>query len=94
MIIPCFTYGANGLPANEGYACARVIACLFKLYTLYAKQRWNIQEFLSFSRNYMDEIGSEDSFGRTIWALGYLLRNAPNDAYYQTGREMFFSAAP
>lgn len=52
------------------------------------------KNFLSFSRNYMDEVGSEDSFGRTIWALGYLLGNAPNDAYYQTGRLLFFNAAP
>jgi glycosyltransferase involved in cell wall biosynthesis len=52
------------------------------------------KNFLSFSRNYLDEVGSEDSFGRTIWALGYLLGNAPNDAYYQTGKLMFFNAAP
>ncbi len=52
------------------------------------------RNFLSFSRNYLDEVGSEDSFGRTIWALGYLMGNAPNDAYYQTGRLMFFNAAP
>ncbi len=52
------------------------------------------RNFLSFNRNYLDEVGSEDSFGRTIWALGYLLGNAPNDAYYQTGRLMFFNAAP
>jgi glycosyltransferase involved in cell wall biosynthesis len=52
------------------------------------------KNFLSFSRNYLDEVGSEDSFGRTIWALGYLLLNAPNDAYYQTGKLIFFNAAP
>jgi len=52
------------------------------------------RNFLSFNRNFLDEIGSEDSFGRTIWALGYLLGNAPNDAYYQTGRLIFFNAAP
>ena len=52
------------------------------------------RNFLSFSRNFLDEVGSEDSFGRTIWALGYLLGNAPNDAYYQTGKLMFFDAAP
>lgn len=52
------------------------------------------RNFLSFSRNFLDEVGSEDSFGRTIWALGYLLGNAPNDAYYQTGRLVFFDAAP
>jgi glycosyltransferase involved in cell wall biosynthesis len=52
------------------------------------------RNFLSFSRNFLDDVGSEDSFGRTIWALGYLLGNAPNDAYYQTGRLVFFNAAP
>ena len=52
------------------------------------------RNFLSFSRNFLDEVGSEDSFGRTIWALGYLLENAPNDAYYQTARLIFFNAAP
>jgi hypothetical protein len=52
------------------------------------------RNFLSFNRNFLDEVGSEDSFGRTMWALGYLLGNAPNDAYYQTGRLLFFNAAP
>jgi len=52
------------------------------------------RNFLSFSRNFLDEVGSEDSFGRTIWALGYLCGNAPNDAYYQNGRSIFFNASP
>jgi glycosyltransferase involved in cell wall biosynthesis len=52
------------------------------------------RNFLSFNRNYLDTVGSEDSFGRTIWALGYCLENAPNDAYYQTARLLFFNAAP
>lgn len=52
------------------------------------------KNFLSFKRDFLDEQGSEDSFGRTIWALGYLLGNAPNDAYFQSGRELFFAAAP
>jgi glycosyltransferase involved in cell wall biosynthesis len=51
------------------------------------------RNFLSFSRVFLDEVGSEDSFGRTIWALGYLLANAPNDAYYQTGKLIFFDAS-
>ena len=52
------------------------------------------RNFLSFNRNFLDEVGSEDSFGRTIWALGFLLANAPNDAYYQMGRLVFFEASP
>jgi len=52
------------------------------------------RNFLSFNRNFLDEVGSEDSFGRTIWVLGYLMGNAPNDAYYQTARLVFFDASP
>ncbi len=52
------------------------------------------RNFLSFNRNFLDETGTEDSFGRAIWALGYLLGNAPNDAYYQTGKFIFLNASP
>jgi glycosyltransferase involved in cell wall biosynthesis len=52
------------------------------------------RNFLSFNRNFLDKVGSEDSFGRTIWALGYLLANAPNDAYYQIGNLIFINASP
>lgn len=51
------------------------------------------RNFLSFNRNFLDEVGSEDSFGRTIWALGYLIANAPNDSYFQTGKFIFMDAS-
>lgn len=54
----------------------------------------SFRNFLSFNRNFLDEVGSDDSFGRTIWALGYLLANAPKDSYYQTGKWIFFKAIP
>lgn len=54
----------------------------------------SFKNFLSFNRNFLDEVGSEDSFGRTIWAIGYMLANAPNDSYNQMGRQIFFSAVP
>ncbi len=52
------------------------------------------RNFLGFNREFLDEVGSEDSFGRAIWALGYLLSYAPKDAFYQTGKLVFFNAAP
>jgi len=54
----------------------------------------SFHNFLSFNRNFLDEVGSEDSFGRTIWALGYLLAYSPMDAYYQTAKLIFSDAAP
>jgi glycosyltransferase involved in cell wall biosynthesis len=52
------------------------------------------RNFLSFSRDFLDEMGSEDCFGRTIWALGYLIRFAPNDAYFKLSKEIFLKAYP
>lgn len=49
----------------------------------------NFRNFLSFERAYLDEVGSEDSFGRTVWALGYLIRYAPNNSYREFGFELF-----
>lgn len=49
----------------------------------------NFRNFLSFSRQYLDEVGSEDSFGRTVWALGYLIRYAPNNSYREFASELF-----
>ena len=64
-------------------------------YVLYMQNKdGTFRNFLSFNRNFLDEAGSEDTFGRTIWALGYLLGNSPNDAYYQTGNSLFFNASP
>ncbi|MCK9321708.1 MAG: glycosyl transferase, partial [Bacteroidales bacterium] len=54
----------------------------------------SFRNFLSFSRQFLDEVGSEDSFGRTIWAIGYMLNNSPNDSYYQIGRLIFDKATP
>ncbi|MFO7923752.1 MAG: glycosyltransferase [Bacteroidales bacterium] len=56
------------------------------------RENGNFRNFLSFSRQFLDEYGSEDSFGRTVWALGYLIRFAPNDAFKQIGREIFYDS--
>ncbi|MFW5944743.1 MAG: glycosyltransferase family 4 protein [Bacteroidota bacterium] len=44
---------------------------------------------LSFDRTFQDEKGTEDSFGRTIWALGYLVKNKPFDSYKQVAKGLF-----
>ncbi len=52
------------------------------------------RNFLHYNRTYLDEVGSEDSFGRTIWALGYLIRYAPNNSYKEFALELFFHSFP
>ena len=47
---------------------------------------------MSFDKSFLDETGSEDSFGRTIWAMGYLIRLAPNDSHFQFAKDVFFKS--
>jgi glycosyltransferase involved in cell wall biosynthesis len=54
----------------------------------------NFRNFLSFRREYLDEVGTEDSFGRTIWSLGYLINNAPNNSYREFAKELFIKSVP
>ncbi|SEM75151.1 Glycosyltransferase involved in cell wall bisynthesis [bacterium A37T11] len=54
----------------------------------------NFRNFLSFKREYLDEVGSEDSFGRTIWSLGYLIHHAPNNSYREFAYELFRYSVP
>ncbi len=70
---------------------------LIPIYFSYIHYMQNIKgtfrNFLSFSRQFLDEEGSEDAFGRTIWALGYLIKHAPNNAYYQLAEEIVYKAS-
>jgi hypothetical protein len=50
--------------------------------------------FLSFDRRYLDEVGSEDSFGRTIWALGHLIGCAASNSYREFSLEIFHKSVP
>ncbi|GAA3637469.1 glycosyltransferase family 4 protein [Flavivirga jejuensis] len=47
---------------------------------------------MSYEKKFLDEKGSEDSFGRTIWAMGYLIRLAPNDSHFQFAKDIFFKS--
>lgn len=52
------------------------------------------RNFMSFDRRFLDEVGSEDAFGRAIWAIGYAINYAPKDAYRAVARHIFFKSAP
>lgn len=52
----------------------------------------NIQRFhnfMSYSRKWLDEVGSEDSHGRVLWSLGYTIWAAPSDAVLSLANQLF-----
>jgi len=54
----------------------------------------NFRNFLSFDRRYLDDVGSEDSFGRTVWALGYLIALTSSNSYREFATELFHRSFP
>ena len=54
----------------------------------------NFRNFLSFDRKYLDDIASEDAFGRTTWALGFLISNPPTNSYREFADELFRCSKP
>lgn len=44
------------------------------------KKNGRIRNFMSYDRHWLEEIGSEDSQGRTLWSLGMTVLNAPTNS--------------
>ncbi len=49
----------------------------------------SFRNFLGYDHSFLDKKSSEDAFGRTIWALGFLLAHSPNDAFFQIAHQLF-----
>jgi hypothetical protein len=52
----------------------------------------NFRNFMSYTKDCPEEQGSEDSFGRTIMALGYLVNEGTSASLIRTGEEIFVKA--
>ena len=52
------------------------------------------RNFMDYQRHFLDETGSDDAFGRALWALGYIIWRPPRDAYRSLAYECFQKALP
>ncbi len=50
--------------------------------------------FMGYDRKWQDTVGSDDSFGRAVWALGYGVRYAPRLSWQRLCAVMFARALP
>jgi hypothetical protein len=47
------------------------------------------RNFMSYQQFFLDEEGSEDCLGRTLWALGYAMRKPPHERVAAVCRDLF-----
>jgi uncharacterized protein YyaL (SSP411 family) len=52
----------------------------------------NFHNFLSYNLRFQDDNGSEDSFGRTVWALGFAIKNSNDQKIIKDAIKIFLSA--
>jgi glycosyltransferase involved in cell wall biosynthesis len=52
------------------------------------------RNFIDYQRHFLDETGSDDAFGRALWALGYIIWRPPRNAYRSLAYECFQKALP
>ena len=45
--------------------------------------------FMGYDRTWLDEVGTHDSVGRALWALGYGIRHAPEEGWRRLCRTLF-----
>ena len=78
------------LPMSEG---------LSGRFAAFIQHAWNgdrkrFRNFMSFDRRWLEDIGSEDSHGRSLWALGECVRSDPNPTRRRWASALFLEALP
>ena len=71
----------------------KLIQIYFKFIKFAQKSNGKFNNFVNYQRKFTDETESDDSFGRTIWVLGYLLSNTSLPAPLISQAQTIFNKA-
>jgi glycosyltransferase involved in cell wall biosynthesis len=78
-------------PRRERAAAARYMA--FVAYA-FNPDTGRFRNFMSYSRRWVEDVGSEDSHGRAVWALGTVIGRSGEPSRQGLARELFQAALP
>ncbi|MGM0689628.1 MAG: glycosyltransferase family 4 protein [Bacillota bacterium] len=59
------------------------------LYHAFNEKRARMRNFMGYNRSWLEEVGSEDSHGRVLWAIGYTIAHPPSDALLGLANRLF-----
>jgi len=72
-----------------------LLAKTYLSFVHYAQQNdGQFHNLMDYQRRFIDETGSEDTLGRSIWGLGVVVNLSPTDSLRALAREMFERSAP
>ena len=79
--------------AHQKYGDQKYYPLIYRYlaYIMYMQNKdGSFKNYLTYGRNTIEEIGSDDAFGRSVWALGHLIRFAPSDSFFQISKDLFY----
>jgi hypothetical protein len=79
--------------ATEQIGAKLVTTYLAFLFDAQLPDGW-FHNFMGYDRRWQDHRGTDDSFGRAVWALGHCIARAPRDAWRRVAREQLDAALP
>ncbi len=84
---------------NSGVADPKLIRELSSRYLAFVAyafdgRRRRFRNFMSYSRTWSEEVGSEDSHGHAVWSLGSTIGHATDPGRASVGGDLFQSALP
>ncbi len=84
---------------NSGVADPKLIRELSSRYLgfvsyAYDGRRRRFRNFMSYARTWSEEVGSEDSHGHAVWALGGMIGRASDPGRRSASNDLFHSALP
>ena len=98
----CVDDNARALLLSSALAASgepQLPATLTARFAAFVQHAWNpdtrrFRNFMSFDRRWLEEAGSEDSHGRTLWALAECARNDPDPSRRRWAAALFKTALP
>ena len=73
---------------------ARAITYAAFLNHAFDRERGRFHNFMSFDRRWLDEVGSEDCQGQSLWALGLCVAQAGQGSFQMLAAQLFEQALP
>lgn len=85
--------------ALDAHDLRRLPEALVARLAAFVQHAWNpdakrFRNFMSFDRRWLEDVGSEDSHGRTLWALGECARGDANASRRRWAAALFLEALP
>ncbi|MDI3256572.1 MAG: glycosyl transferase [Kyrpidia sp.] len=88
--------GLQSLPdCTSWWARLGKLADRYLAFLVYAQRSdGRFRNFVGYDRRFLEDVGSEDSLGRALWALGEVVSSHPDSYYGRVAAAVFERAAP